>query len=88
MINHGIIKVKEWFFDKVNDACKNYGRMLVGEYTDGMLDHTLLRIEELLAETEKAYKVNVDAETFGGNSVTWTCWIPKSVIEGIVLEVK
>ena len=76
-----IITVKEWFFDKTNDTCKNFGRLLVGEYKNGMLDHTKLRVEEFLAESEKAIKVRLDAETFNGNVASWECWIPKSVIE-------
>lgn len=75
-----VITVKEWFFDKTNDACKNYHRTLVGEYKDGMLDHTKLRVEELLAETDKAIKVKLDCETFNGTVSSWECWIPKSVI--------
>ena len=82
----GFMKVKEWFFDKTNDAAKNFEMTLVGEYTDNetlgrVLDHTIFRVEEVLAETEKAIKVALDAETFGGNVKTWTTWVPKSVIE-------
>jgi hypothetical protein len=83
-MKNGIITVKEWFFDKVNDSCKNYGCMLNGEYEDvdgvTMLDHTKLRVSEVLCETEKAYKVMLDAETFNGHYKAWTTWIPKSVI--------
>lgn len=78
----GIVTVKEWIFDKINDAARNYNIMLIGEYKDGMLDHTKIRVEEVLAETEKAYKVSVDAETLGGNWKPWTCWIPKSAVIG------
>lgn len=76
----GVITVKEWFFDKVNEAARSYHIYLVGESKDGMLDHTKLRVEEVLAETEKAYKVHLDAETANGHVRTWTAWIPKSVI--------
>lgn len=72
--------VKEWIFDKINDEAKRYNMMLVGEYKDGMLDHTKLRVDEVLQETEKAYKVALDAETVGGHAKSWTAWIPKSQI--------
>lgn len=74
------ITVKEWFFDKVNEAAKDYGIYLIGGYKDGILD-SKLRIEEVFAETEKAYKVAIDAETIGGKYKAWTTWIPKSVVE-------
>lgn len=80
-MERGYWKVKEWFFDKVNETCKGYGRALVGEYKNGQLDHTILRVNEVVAETEKAFKVKLDAETFGGHWVEWTAWVPKSVIE-------
>lgn len=76
----GIVNVPEWLFNKVNDAAMNYHMVLVGEYKDGMLDHTKLRVVEVLAETEKAYKVAVDAETMNGTPKTWNAWLPKSVI--------
>lgn len=79
-MTRGIWTVKEWIFDKINESCKDYRCILVGEYADGMLDHTKLRVEEVLAETEKAYKVSLDAETFGGYPKSWTAWIPKSAI--------
>lgn len=81
MTSKSVVKVKEWFFDKINDEMSRYGIMLIGEYAkDGNLDHTLLRVEEVLAETEKAYKVSLDAETRSGYSKSWTAWVPKSVI--------
>ena len=75
------IKVKEWFFDKVNEAASAYNTYIVCEYTDGVADHTRLRVEEVLGETGKAYKVAIDAETASGSHKTWMAWIPKSVIE-------
>ncbi len=72
--------VKEWIFDNINEAARKYRTYLVGEYTDGILDHSKLRIEEVFEETEKAYKVALDAETASGYAKTWTAWIPKSAI--------
>lgn len=80
MKNNTIITVKEWFFDKLNSQMLDYHCMIVGEYQDGRLDHTKLRVDEVLAETEKAYKVAIDAETQSGRPKTWTAWLPKSVI--------
>lgn len=80
MKNHSIITVKEWIFDKINEAAHGYRIYLIGESKDGMLDHTKLRVLEVLAETEKAYKVALDAETSGGNPKAWTAWLPKSAI--------
>lgn len=80
MVNKSIVIVPEWLFDKINDAARSYHMMLVGEYVNGELDHTQLRVEQVLGETEKAYKVACDAETVNGTPKTWTAWIPKSVI--------
>lgn len=81
----GIITVKEWFFDKTNRAAADYGVILEGEYIESetigsVLDHTKLRVEDVLAESEKAVKVALDATTRNGSHRTWTTWIPKSVI--------
>lgn len=77
--------VKEWAFDKVNDECHNYNLLLIGEYEDRngtrMLDHTKLRIFDIIKETEKAIKVAVEAETYSGQFREWNTWIPKSAIE-------
>lgn len=78
----GIITVKEWFFDKINDTCNQYRCQLIGEYENGMLDHSKLRVDDVVSETEKAYQVILDAETCYGNYKPWKCWIPKSVIVG------
>ena len=79
------IKVKEWFFDKVYEEAKKYHIYLNGGYkvVNGieMLDHTTLRVDEVLKETEKAVQVVLDAETESGSYHSWKTWIPKSVIE-------
>ena len=77
----GLLTVKEWFFDKTNEDAKAHGILLCGEYKDGMLDHTIMRVEQVLGESEKAINVVLDAETFGGTFNGWKTWIPKSVIE-------
>ena len=79
------IKVKEWFFDKVYEEAKKYHIYLNGKYkvVNGVeiLDHTTLRVDEVLKETEKAVQVVLDAETESGSYYSWKTWIPKSVIE-------
>lgn len=79
------IKVKEWFRDELHDKMMGYRCLPDCEYIEdpvigSVADGTSLRIAELVAETEKAVKVVVEAETFGGHYKGWTTWIPKSVI--------
>ena len=80
MTGHSTITVKEWFFDKICEAVGKYHWFPVATYKDGMRDDTKLRVEEVLAETEKAYKVTIDCETSNNSVKTYTTWIPKSVI--------
>lgn len=86
-LNRGItISVREWFWDKLNETMKNYKCLIEPEYIETeteigrVADHTKLRIADFLGETENAYKVVVEAETFGGNYKEWITWIPKSAI--------
>jgi len=78
------IRVKEWFRDKLATEARKYHILLNGEYdTVGevqMLNHETLRVEAVLGETEKAFRVVLDGETTFGNPHTYTAWIPKSVI--------
>lgn len=81
----GIWTVKEWFFNKISDEAMNKKVYIMGEYIEQengnhVLDRTKFRIEGILGETEKAYKVQLDAETWGGRWCGWTTWIPKSVV--------
>lgn len=84
MKDHTTITVKSWLFDKLSDEMRRYHFLLVCEYTDvnglSMADHSKLRVEEVIAETEKAYKVKLDVETVNGNPRTYTAWLPKSAI--------
>ncbi len=85
MKDHTTITVKPWLFDKLSDEMRRYHFLLVCEYTDvnglSMADHSKLRVEEVLAETEKAYKVKLDVETENaGHPRTYTAWLPKSAI--------
>ena len=86
--SNSVVKVPEWFFDKVEDESKKYHILLTGEYNEvktesgviPMRDHTRLRVDEVLKETEKAYQVALDAETIEGTGTQWRTWIPKSII--------
>lgn len=85
MKDNSIITVKSWFWDKLQDEMRRYHLLLVCEYVDAdglhMADHSKLRIDEVMAETAKAYKVAIDAEfENGGRGHAWHAWIPKSVI--------
>ena len=81
-MKRGTVEIKEWFFDKLENQMKNYGMLIAGTYEDGIRSNSKIRINEVLAESEKAYKINIDADTFGGNCRTYTTWIPKSVVLG------
>lgn len=80
MTNKSIIKVKEWFGNKVDDEAGIYGWYPVATYVDHIRDNTQIRIEEVVRETEKAIKVVVDCEDRMGNPRALSLWIPKSVI--------
>lgn len=80
-----IITVPEWFWNRIDNDIRRHGWSLVVEYKESeslldRIDHTKLRVEEILGETEKAYKVALDAETIGGYPKEWICWIPKSIL--------
>lgn len=80
-----VMTVKEWFRDELKEKMMGYHCLPESEYIEdpkfgSIADDTKLRIAELVAETEKAVKVVVEAETFGGHYKGWTTWIPKSVI--------
>lgn len=85
MKNNSIVTVKEWFFDKLYDTMSSYKCLPRAQYKteDGIqvIDRTKLFVTEVLAESEKAYKIAVDAETYAGNYKSWTTWLPKSVVE-------
>lgn len=86
--SNSVVKVPEWFFDKIEYESKKYHILLTGEYNKvktesgivPMRDHTKLRVDEVLKETEKTYQVALDAETIEGTGTQWRTWIPKSII--------
>lgn len=88
----GRLEVKEWIFDKIEDEMKKFNMYLAGEYVhlEGSEDinvkrHDMIRVEEVLKETEKAFQIMADAETVNGHAKAWKCWIPKSaIINGVM----
>lgn len=78
------IKVKEWFYDKEASKAKVYNIFFNVEYKDGMINRenemVTLSSVDVLAETEKAIKVEIATGAVVGSSKGWTTWIPKSVI--------
>ena len=81
-----IITVKEWFFDKVYEEMRKYSWYPVFEYVNvngiNMADHTKIHLENVLRETEKAFYIEIDAESMDGHPRAFKTWIPKSVIVG------
>ena len=76
----GIIKVKEWFYEKVVAEAAGYFIYLDREYKDGMSDGETLHVDNVMRETDKAIYVELSGETGYCNYKTWKTWIPKSVI--------
>lgn len=85
-----MIKVKEWKATQIKMDMAKYHWMPVYEYTtvNGIEqaynpeDESYTFIGEILSESEKAYKVELETQTesFGATGKTFTCWIPKSVV--------
>lgn len=73
------MKVKEWFINKVRTAASKYNIYLDFTYEkDGWVK---LSIADVLEETEKAIKVEINSSISVGSFSNWTTWIPKSVID-------
>lgn len=82
-----VIKVKEWFIDKVQDSAKFYNCFIdyfekTGLGTPFVDDNGFVFVvaEEILQETEKALKVKLATGDVVGSVKGWTTWIPKSVM--------
>lgn len=70
---HKVVKVADWFLNKLNDEVSKYNWTLVSRNE--------LYINRTIAETEKAIKVEVECETMqNGNCRYFTAWMPKSVV--------
>ena len=83
------IKIKEWFYDKMEAVSRNYnmfidvteasrvdGKITANE--DGYLE---VIVEQTIKETEKAIQVVLSTGWVIGSTKGWKCWIPKSVIK-------
>lgn len=79
-----VLKVKEWFFEKIKDEASRYNTYLDADYEDGELvvedGCVFAQIEERIAESEKAIKVRFASGHIDGSCKGWTTWVPKSII--------
>lgn len=78
-------KMKEWFYNKMNADAKSY-YMRVNcdqneDYSNVIEDNCVFVTGNIIAETEKAYKVEFC--TSSDNNKDWTAWVPKSVVAEI-----
>lgn len=79
------LKIKRWFYDKLNQEAGKFGRYVEHtEYIDPLSNKepdALTVVGEYHSETEKAIKMTLESEDIIRDSLTeWSCWIPKSVI--------
>lgn len=73
------MKVKEWFVNKIRQVASKYNIYLDFNYEkDGWVN---LSIADILEETEKAIKVEINSSIADGSFNNWKTWIPKSVID-------
>jgi len=72
------LTVKEWFGEKLINEAHSYNLYVARTYGKSTISFHLS--QPVLAETEKAIKVKVDAYTRGDNYREYTSWIPKSVL--------
>lgn len=79
-----ILKIKEWFFDKIAHEASCFHIYLEADYEDGAIvvedGYVFAQIEERIAEVEKAIKVRFSSGRVGGSIRGWIAWVPKSVI--------
>ena len=84
------IKVSKWFGEKLHDAAFNYHRFLKYDYTQHptidtkIADHTIVYVAAVLAESEKAYQMALEASNTNDDYREWITWIPKSQIEEVL----
>lgn len=79
-----ILKIKEWFFEKIENEASHYHTHLEADYEDGKRvvedGCVFAQIEEKIAESEKAIKVRFSSGRIDGSVKGWISWVPKSVI--------
>lgn len=79
------LKIKEWFYDKIEDASRCYNTFIdfrrdengCRKIEDGYI--TVI-VEQQYRETEKAIQVRLQSGECVGSCKGWNTWIPKSVI--------
>ena len=77
------IKVRGWFLDKTQAVASRYNRYIdvFNRDENGAIpDDAVLVRGEVLGETEKAVKMDLETGGVVGSCMGWECWIPKSVI--------
>ena len=86
------IIIKSWICDKIREDMKKYhlapvwGLKEFGEYYVDEAGNCIVR-GKVIKESEKAVQVELETETRIGMNLTgktWTTWIPKSQLVGIV----
>lgn len=83
-MKHEVLKLKEWFFDKIDHEAKWYNIFIDVDYENGVKivedDCVFAQIEERIAESEKAIKVRFSSGRCDGRTKGWETWIPRSVL--------
>lgn len=82
------IKIKEWFFNKTSDNANRYNTFVDFERNESGMrkienGYVTVFTREVISETEKAIKVNLESGAVVGSCKGWTTWIPKSVISEV-----
>lgn len=85
----GVVKMKEWFYDKIQEKASSYNIYL--DHLDDDEGHrakveegyVAIMIEEFLGESEKATHLKLASGLIVGSSKGWDTWIPKSVISAL-----
>lgn len=85
------IKIKDWFFNKMQDEAKRYNYWIDVKYNEEMKDgdanlinnedgYVTAYVQEEIKETEKAVNVVLSTGFIDGSTKGWKTWMPKSVI--------
>lgn len=85
------IKIKDWFFNKMQDEAKRYNCWIDVKYNEEMQEgdanlinnedgYITVYVQEEIKETEKAVNVVLSTGFIDGSTKGWKTWIPKTVI--------
>lgn len=80
-----ILKIKEWFFNKLDNVARGYNVYIDADFENGSIvvedGCVYAQIDERIEESEKAIKVHFTSDAgYGGSGKGWTTWVPKSVL--------